>query len=49
MWLLAMACRAGKLSEVGAGNIIDALKATGMRLPCSGATFGPFARRHGLC
>lgn len=49
VWLLATACCDGKLSEVGAGNIIDTLKATGMRLPCSGATFGPYARRHGLC
>ncbi|MFD8528614.1 hypothetical protein ACFV0L_14485 [Streptosporangium canum] len=48
MWLLAMACRDGKLSEVGAGNIVDTLKSTGMRLPCSGATFGSYARRYGL-
>ncbi|WP_061294975.1 hypothetical protein [Herbidospora cretacea] len=48
VWLLAMACREGKLTEVSAGNIIDALIATGMRLPCSGSSFGEFARRHGL-
>ncbi|GLW97100.1 hypothetical protein [Microtetraspora sp. NBRC 16547] len=48
VWLLASACQDGKISEVGAGNIIDALVMTGMRLPCSGAMFGCYARRYGL-
>ncbi|MFB4289049.1 DUF3368 domain-containing protein [Nonomuraea sp. ATR24] len=39
LWILARACRDGKLNDVGAGNIVDALTATGMRLPCSGSTF----------
>ncbi|WP_063813339.1 hypothetical protein [Herbidospora daliensis] len=48
LWLLAVACQKGKLTEVSAGNIVDALIATEMRLPCSGSAFGEFARRHGL-
>ncbi|MDF5754455.1 DUF3368 domain-containing protein [Spongiactinospora sp. TRM90649] len=48
VWLLAIACREGKLSEVGAGNIIDALIATGMRLPCDGTGFLSYARRSGI-
>ncbi|GAB3810441.1 hypothetical protein [Micromonospora zhanjiangensis] len=48
IWLLARACRDGKLAEFGAGNLIDALRATGARLPCTGAEFGGYARRHGL-
>ncbi|GGT37129.1 hypothetical protein ACFFV7_28020 [Nonomuraea spiralis] len=47
VWLLARASQDGKLNEVAAGNIVDALIATGMRLPCSGSTFGPYVRRHG--
>lgn len=46
LWLLARACEDGKLNEVAAGNIIDALRATGMRLPCSGSTFGVYVRRN---
>lgn len=46
LWLLALACRDGKLNEVGAGNIVDALSATGMRLPCSGSAFGAYVRRN---
>ncbi|WP_066361095.1 DUF3368 domain-containing protein [Herbidospora mongoliensis] len=48
LWLLGRACRQGKLTEVSADNILDALIATGMRQPCSGSAFGVFARRHGL-
>ncbi|WP_436520667.1 hypothetical protein [Actinoplanes sp. HUAS TT8] len=48
LWLLGAACAEGKLTEVGAGNIVDALAALGMRLPCSGEAFPRFARRHGL-
>ncbi|WP_182883571.1 MULTISPECIES: hypothetical protein [unclassified Microbispora] len=45
IWLLARAERDGKLNEVAAGNIVDALIATGMRLPCSGSTYGTYVRR----
>lgn len=48
IWLLAGACRDGKLSERAAGNLIDALRATGLRLPCTGAEFPAYAGRHGL-
>jgi len=48
VWLLAQACRDGKVTEVGAGNLVDALSATGMRLPCTGAEFPRFVREHGL-
>jgi predicted nucleic acid-binding protein len=48
IWLLAGACRDGKLSEPAAGNLIDALRSTGMRLPCTGAEFSDYARRYGL-
>lgn len=48
LWLLGCACRDGKLTEVGAGNIVDSLAATGMRLPCAGADFPRFARVHKL-
>ncbi|MFG1672893.1 hypothetical protein [Micromonospora sp. NPDC049282] len=48
IWLLAAACRTGKQTEAGAGNLIDALRATSARLPCSGAEFPAYARRHRL-
>jgi predicted nucleic acid-binding protein len=48
IWLLAGACRDGKLSEPAAGNLIDALRGTGLRLPCTGAEFPDYARQHGL-
>ena len=48
IWLLAAACRTGKLAEVAAGNLIDALRSTGLRLPCTGAEFPGYARRTGL-
>jgi len=48
IWLLAGACRDGKLSEPAAGNLVDALRATGLRLPCTGAEFPSYARQHGL-
>lgn len=47
VWLLARAIQDGKLTEVAAGSIVDALSATGMRLPCTGSTFGPYVRRNG--
>lgn len=48
IWLLAGACRDGKLSEPAAGNLVDALRATGLRLPCTGAELPDYARLHGL-
>lgn len=48
IWLLAVACRHGKLSEPAAGNLVEALRATGLRLPCTGAEFPGYARQHGL-
>jgi predicted nucleic acid-binding protein len=48
IWLLAGACREGKLTVAGTGNLIDALRATGHRLPCTGAGFPAYAHRHGL-
>jgi predicted nucleic acid-binding protein len=48
IWLLAGGCGAGKLTETGAGAIIDALRQTGHRLPCTGTEFPGFVRRHGL-
>jgi predicted nucleic acid-binding protein len=48
IWLLAQSCRSGKLTTVAAGNIIDALRGEGARLPCTGVEFLTFATRHGL-
>jgi predicted nucleic acid-binding protein len=48
VWLLAGACRQGKLTQGGAGALIDALRAAGHRLPCTGAGFASYARQHGL-
>ncbi|NUT52223.1 MAG: hypothetical protein HOV94_33750 [Saccharothrix sp.] len=48
LWLLARACRDGKLTEIAAGNLIDSLTYHGMRLPCGGAGFGGWAKQHGL-
>lgn len=48
IWLLAGCCRNGKLSEIAGGNLVDALRATGLRLPCTGGEFPDYARQHGL-
>jgi predicted nucleic acid-binding protein len=48
IWLLAGGCGTGKLTTTGAGAIIDALRQTGHRLPCTGTEFPAFARRCGL-
>lgn len=48
VWLLAAACLDGKLTPGGAASLIDALRATGHRLPCTGAGFPGYARQHGL-
>jgi predicted nucleic acid-binding protein len=48
IWLLAGACRDGKLTLGGTSALVDALRATGHRLPCTGAGFASYARQHGL-
>jgi predicted nucleic acid-binding protein len=48
IWLLAAACREGKLTPLGAGSLIDALRVTSHRLPCTGTEFPAYARKHGL-
>lgn len=48
LWLLGRACGEGKLTEVAASNVVDALATAGMRLPCTGGDFPRFARAHGL-
>lgn len=48
VWLLAQACRSDKLTRIGAGSIVDALRETGARLPCTGTEFPSFAVEHGL-
>jgi predicted nucleic acid-binding protein len=48
IWLLASACRNGKLTEVAASNLVDTLAATGMRLPCTGADFLRYTSANGL-
>jgi predicted nucleic acid-binding protein len=48
LWLLAGACNDGKLTEQAAGAIIDALRETAARLPCTGPEFPTWARRNGL-
>ena len=37
-----------KLSEPAAGSLLDALRATGLSLPRTGAEFPRYARQHGL-
>ncbi|MCZ7376675.1 hypothetical protein [Micromonospora sp. WMMC250] len=48
IWLLAERCRSGRLTEVNAGAIIDALGETQHRLPCTGAEFSSYARKAGI-
>lgn len=48
IWLLARLCDEGKLPEAGARSLIDMLRDSGMRLPCTGAQFGSWARKYGL-
>lgn len=48
IWLLAQGCQDDKLNPVGAGSIVDALRATGARLPCTGNEFPAYAAEHGL-
>lgn len=48
IWLLANACQNGKLTEGAAGNLVEALRSVGARLPCTGSEFPQFVRFHGL-
>ncbi|WP_250002421.1 hypothetical protein [Actinoplanes sp. M2I2] len=48
IWHLAQGCRNGKLTRIGAGSIVDALRTTGARLPCTGREFPAYATEHGL-
>jgi hypothetical protein len=48
LWLSANACRYGKLTLVAAENLVEALRSTGLRLPCTGREFAGYARQHGL-
>lgn len=48
LWLLAGACRSGKLTEAGASALVDSLRRTGHRLPCTGPEFQSYMRRFGL-
>jgi predicted nucleic acid-binding protein len=48
MWLLANACADGKITTVAAGNLIDSLRESGHRLPCTGHSFPAWCRSHGL-
>lgn len=44
LWMLAAWCCDDKLTEYAAGHIVDDLRATGARLPCSGTEFPEWAR-----
>jgi predicted nucleic acid-binding protein len=48
LWLVARACRNGRVTEAGAGGLIDALADAGARLPCDGAGFRGWAIGRGL-
>ncbi|AHH95933.1 hypothetical protein GCM10010174_25470 [Kutzneria viridogrisea] len=48
VWLLAQFCRADRLPPVAAGTLVDMLRDSGMRLPCTGADFEDYVRKHGL-
>ncbi|MBM7769948.1 putative nucleic acid-binding protein [Actinokineospora baliensis] len=48
VWLLARACRTGKLTVFGASGVVDMLRDTGMRLPCTGPEFEEWCQARGL-
>ncbi|MFL6073632.1 MAG: hypothetical protein ACJ73S_09575 [Mycobacteriales bacterium] len=48
IWLMARACRSGKLSLAGAAGLVDELRRAELRLPCTGTQFEPYVRQHGL-
>jgi predicted nucleic acid-binding protein len=48
IWLLGRACRTGKLTMTAASNLVEMLRETGMRLPCTGPEFPSWAGKRGL-
>lgn len=48
LWLIAGWCDRGKLTEHAASGLIDAVRAVGLRLPCTGDRFPAWARANGL-
>jgi predicted nucleic acid-binding protein len=48
LWLIATFCSAEKLTEHAASNLVDALAAVGLRLPCTGSQFPAWARHNAL-
>lgn len=48
LWLLAAACRNGKMTETGAANLVELLRSTGHILPCTGPEFPGWCRLHRL-
>jgi predicted nucleic acid-binding protein len=48
VWLLCRARKNGKSTVTAAGNLVEMLRATGMRLPCTGPEFATWLRSRGL-
>lgn len=48
LWLVCQGHRMGHLDQAAAEGLVDALRATQIWFPCSGATFFDWARREGL-
>jgi predicted nucleic acid-binding protein len=48
IWLLTRFCLQGKITEFEMCTLVDALRATGMRLPCTGSELPRWARATGL-
>jgi hypothetical protein len=48
LWLIARACRNGRVTGAGAAGLIDALADAGARLPCDGAGFRRWAAARGM-
>ncbi len=48
LWLLARALHQQLLDEPQVSRLIDAMRACGSRLPCTGADFLPWAHQNGL-
>ncbi|WP_143014795.1 hypothetical protein [Glycomyces harbinensis] len=48
LWLLAESWRIDRATEVQVCNLVNALRDSGMRLPCSGGDFSKFAKTNKL-
>ena len=48
MWLIANGLNAGELLLLDAERLVDQLRATDARLPCTGVEFLEWAKAHGL-